>query len=745
MMLNRTPIVRAAVETLESRRLLSSAPQILGLGQPQLDAFANADVPVGHTLQVPVTGFDADGDDLTYTVTSSNPAVVPTMRSTDTFLRMDVAGFGRMEFALFDDTPLTTRTIGAFADSGLYDGLTFHRVLNGFVNQGGDPDGNGSGASVPNGVQFTDEFDSDTVFTGVGQLAMANSGKDTNSTQFFITDTDSSPRFLDYNHTIFGQLTRGLNINNAISETPATQSGTPADPPVISEARTFERSTDGVIQLEATGAVDQSATITVTATDPTGLTSTVQFNATVVADVDPNSGVTYNQPPILTAPLSDFRSAVNEEIVIDVSAIDAEGDDFEIGARFVTQFTESQRPATTIDQANDRVIIQPVAGYTGPIEFEIGIKQTGATTRGSTSLAPGDTDFLKIYDTQTIMVGVGAGAIDGIGQIINTTEGVPVNDVLLATFTTSDANAGVADFTARVKWGNAEFDFGTITQRPDGVFEVRGSQSYSQPLTAPVEIEIVADDGGTENILSNVVVLPIAQIVGSRLLVNGTVGDDILGVSNPRDGIIRANVNNIIRDFSNVGIDGVELRAFDGNDFVSIGGRVPPVGVDGGDGDDEIYGGEFADFIDAGDGNDYVFGAGGEDAIRGQNGRDTLTGGAGKNTLAGGDGDDLLQGSGARDELYGGEGQDRLYGRNGGDVLDGGGGIDRIFAGGGEDLLIGGGANDRLYGEFGNDTLIGGNGRDLFSGGDGTDTAFFNSEDDLTVDVFIFSIEITNP
>ena len=79
-------------------------------------------------------------------------------------------------------TPDTTRLISGLVKAGFYDGLTFHRVIPSFVIQGGDPAGTGSG--VPP-FTFDDEFNLNAIYSGSGQLALANSGKDTNGTQFF--------------------------------------------------------------------------------------------------------------------------------------------------------------------------------------------------------------------------------------------------------------------------------------------------------------------------------------------------------------------------------------------------------------------------------------------------------------------------------------------------------------------------------------------------------------------------------
>jgi len=94
----------------------------------------------------------------------------------------------------------TDPTTGKKRNDPLYDGTIFHRVIEGFMIQGGDPTGTGRGGP---GYRFEDEVSPDVVFDEAGLLAMANSGPNTNGSQFFITD--STPRYLDGRHTIFGK------------------------------------------------------------------------------------------------------------------------------------------------------------------------------------------------------------------------------------------------------------------------------------------------------------------------------------------------------------------------------------------------------------------------------------------------------------------------------------------------------------------------------------------------------------
>ena len=113
---------------------------------------------------------------------------------------------GTMTFQLFNDlTPDVVARIEAFVTSGYYNNVIFHRIINGFVAQGGDPLGTGTGGP---GTTFDDQFNVKLQHTVSGLLSMAKtSNDDTNGSQFFITD--GSPRHLDFNHSIFGMITSG--------------------------------------------------------------------------------------------------------------------------------------------------------------------------------------------------------------------------------------------------------------------------------------------------------------------------------------------------------------------------------------------------------------------------------------------------------------------------------------------------------------------------------------------------------
>jgi peptidyl-prolyl cis-trans isomerase B (cyclophilin B) len=120
---------------------------------------------------------------------------------------------GTIAFELFDeDAPATVANFKKLAGDGFYEGVVFHRVIPDFMIQGGDPTGTGSGGP---GYTFDDEFNDHKVERGA--LAMANAGPNTNGSQFFIVTADSCP-WLDGKHTVFGRVTRGMDVVDAISE-----------------------------------------------------------------------------------------------------------------------------------------------------------------------------------------------------------------------------------------------------------------------------------------------------------------------------------------------------------------------------------------------------------------------------------------------------------------------------------------------------------------------------------------------
>jgi len=118
---------------------------------------------------------------------------------------------GAIEIELFDEeAPKTVGNFKELAGQGFYDGVIFHRIIKDFMIQGGDPTGTGTGGP---GYQFGDEFNEHKIVRGA--LAMANAGPNTNGSQFFIVTTEAAP-WLDGKHTVFGQVTGGMDVVDQI-------------------------------------------------------------------------------------------------------------------------------------------------------------------------------------------------------------------------------------------------------------------------------------------------------------------------------------------------------------------------------------------------------------------------------------------------------------------------------------------------------------------------------------------------
>src|ERR671938_222773 len=135
---------------------------------------------------------------------------------------------GAIELELFaHDAPKTVQNFEDLARKGFYDGVIFHRVIPDFMIQGGDPEGTGRGGP---GYTFEDEPNQHRVARGA--LAMANSGPDTNGSQFFIVTAEACP-WLDGKHTVFGRVTDGMDVVDRISAVPADSRDRPREPATI--------------------------------------------------------------------------------------------------------------------------------------------------------------------------------------------------------------------------------------------------------------------------------------------------------------------------------------------------------------------------------------------------------------------------------------------------------------------------------------------------------------------------------
>lgn len=145
---------------------------------------------------------------------------------------------GTFELLMFHDkAPVTVENFVGLARKGYYNNVTFHRIIKGFVIQGGDPTGTGMGGDSFFGKEFKDEFHPDLRHDGFGILSMANRGPATNTSQFFIT-LGATPH-LDNRHSVFGRVYAGVDVVEKIGSVKTGQMDKPVEP-VVMENVTIE-------------------------------------------------------------------------------------------------------------------------------------------------------------------------------------------------------------------------------------------------------------------------------------------------------------------------------------------------------------------------------------------------------------------------------------------------------------------------------------------------------------------------
>jgi peptidylprolyl isomerase len=143
---------------------------------------------------------------------------------------------GEVSLKLFPEVaPKACENFSTHAERGYYDGVIFHRVIKEFMIQGGDPDGTGMGGQSIWGKPFEDECSKEVTFNRPGLLAMANAGPKTNGSQFFITCAQTP--WLNLRHTIFGEVTEGMDIIRAIEAVDTDRRDRPVDDVTILKAR----------------------------------------------------------------------------------------------------------------------------------------------------------------------------------------------------------------------------------------------------------------------------------------------------------------------------------------------------------------------------------------------------------------------------------------------------------------------------------------------------------------------------
>lgn len=290
--------------------------------------------------------------------------------------------------------------------------IIFHRVVPNFVIQAGDPSATGAGGSGQ--PDFNDQYNLKLQFTSPGLLAMAKSSDDTNDSQWFITD--ATPRFLDFNHSIWGRLIDGEEVRDLINSVPTT-SDKPNTPVVINSIQIVTDNENASIRLEAAEGASGQASVTVTATDPQGHAFSRTFQVTVTPD-------TANSAPFLVNP-TNVTGVAGQPIQLQLQAVDAEGD---------ANFFDAAKPAgetvnytLNVNNSTGLVTITPPTGFQGTFKVIVGV-------RGATQTTTNDQ-----FDTQEVTVSVGPAAPTGIDLLAVSDSGDSNTDNI--------TNAGTLQFT----------------------------------------------------------------------------------------------------------------------------------------------------------------------------------------------------------------------------------------------------------------------------------------------------------
>jgi large repetitive protein len=481
---------------------------------PFLDTLPNQSVELNSPLHIPVNAYDPNGNTLTVTVQSSNPSAITAEVVQGGRSARIATNFGDMTFRLFENE--AGRAAARFielANQGFYNttssrNMTFHRIKDDFVIQGGDPNGNGSGGSTL--PDFDDIFNVNLLHNRSGVLSYAKSDDDTNNSQFFITEGAQSA--LDSNHSVFGQLVEGEEVRENISETTATSdnAGTPLNPPIIQSITIFDDVENGLVRLRSVGAAGQTSTITITVTDSAGFSTSRAFTATVAAD-------SVDTPPFLSDFNNNLTTTTGQPVTVQLSSQDAEGN-------AVSYFTQSlsNSSAQVSVSATGLVSVTPPANFTGTFNFTVGVRAAGASSSAPTDLqrvnvtvnapvttAPTSVDLATVSDS-------GSNNTDNITNVTSmtfavngTTTGATVELLRNGTVIASQVATGTTTNITTTAVSTAGNGTSTITARQT----LNSSTSAASP-----SLSVTFDSTAPATIASSAI--PTTALVGRALALN---------------------------------------------------------------------------------------------------------------------------------------------------------------------------------------------------------------------------------
>ena len=319
-------------------------------------------------LHIPIENYDPNDDSLTVSVSSSDPVLVQATltAASNQSARFTFSGWGDILVHMFEErVPRPTSVVKDLAQQDIYDNTIFHRVINGFMIQGGDPTGTGFGD--PNLPNFDDQFHVELQHNRSDIASFAKSSDDTNSSQVFFTEVPN--RYLDFNHSVWGIITEGSSNRESISNIMTDSSDRPTID-VLLENVTIENDTENrVLMLKAVNGSVGEADVTVTVSDPNGNEFTRTFHVTVEAD-------TMNSTPFLED-ITEIPVVPGQTTVVPLRAYDVESDDINFYVDEIPDGWDVSYQDTTVP-ANDSVAtahlaLTPPADFTGSAPLQLSV------------------------------------------------------------------------------------------------------------------------------------------------------------------------------------------------------------------------------------------------------------------------------------------------------------------------------------------------------------------------------------
>ena len=291
-----------------------------------------------------------------------------------------------------------------------------------------------------------------SIFSGNGQLALANARKDANGSQFFVTI--GAQRTLDFSYTLFGQLVRGFDVLTNINHTAVNTNHRPLADVIIQEAVYVANTADTVLTLTATNRAGITGTITVIAADSAGARATNTFTAVTVTDTNSN-----NQAFIYSNTVTKLVGPKNTTLTNFISAVELDGDELYWFPGFADQTSANGAPNSSYNLSNNifktltynvtnvqgkiELFLVPATNYVGPVSVYLDV-----SCNSQWSLYEQYGLSLPAYDQQLYTFAFGDTPISGQSNLVTVLASVPFTNALLATFTNGLPGSAGANFTA---------------------------------------------------------------------------------------------------------------------------------------------------------------------------------------------------------------------------------------------------------------------------------------------------------